>query len=55
MAKRNESVKLKILMLGDSGVGKSSLLGQYLRQEFHENITVNFLQAVNYRQKNYSE
>ena len=57
MAKRKKSV-LKILILGDSGVGKSSLLGQYHRHEFDENITVNLskinnlqvLQAVNCRQ-----
>ena len=47
MAKRKESV-LKILMLGDSGAGKSSLLGQYHRQEFYENITVNFPHILQY-------
>ena len=41
MAKRKESV-LKIVILGDSGVGKSSLLGQYDRQEFDENLMVIF-------------
>ena len=40
MAERKQNV-LKIVLLGDSGVGKSSLLGQYSRQEFDENITVN--------------
>ena len=40
MTKRKQNV-LKIVILGDSGVGKSSLLGQYNRQEFEENITVN--------------
>ena len=40
MAERKQNV-LKIVLLGDSGVGKSSLLGQYNRQEFDENITVN--------------
>ena len=39
MTKRKGNV-LKIVILGDSGVGKSSLLGQYDRQEFDENIMV---------------
>ena len=39
MSKRKQSI-LKIVILGDSGVGKSSLLGQYDRQEFDENIMV---------------
>jgi GTPase SAR1 family protein len=29
---------VKILMLGDGGVGKSSLLSQYVDEKFSENI-----------------
>lgn len=50
MAKRKKSV-LKILMLGDSGVGKSSLLGQYHRQEFYENITVTFRKLKTFKSR----
>lgn len=50
MAKRKESV-LKIVILGDSGVGKSSLLGQYDRQEFDENLMVIFLIFKNFKRR----
>lgn len=41
--------KVKILMLGEGAVGKSSLLSRYVDEKFSENIQATL--GVEYRQK----
>ena len=46
----NDLPSIKIILLGDSGVGKSSIIKRYLEDKFDQNIAVtfgsNFLEKV---------
>ena len=47
--RKGSTIKVKLLMLGDSGVGKSSILNRFVEEKFSPNFFTTL--GVEYKQK----
>ena len=50
MSNNNDLLPIKIILLGDTGVGKSSIIKRYIEDSFEENLSStigsNFLEKI---------